>query len=217
MNAAAGLAKKATNEATSSTEPKRAIAIASSMSDACGPVAGLRSVSTGPGWMLLMVMPFGASSRARPRVKPGDGAFGAGVDRPPGDGHPVGVDAADVDDAAPLTHAGQDFLGGEDRGAHVDCQHSVDVADGHLVQQVKTAHPCIVDQGVDRPELVDGFPDRSEHVRLEGRVCADRDGAAVLSDLLDQLAGGMSGLGVGEGDAVPVGGETPGDARTNAA
>ena len=35
-----------------------------------GPEAGFKSVSTGPGWTLLTVMPRGPRSRASPRVRP---------------------------------------------------------------------------------------------------------------------------------------------------
>ena len=35
-----------------------------------GPSAGFKSVSTGPGWMVLTVMPRGPRSRERPRLRP---------------------------------------------------------------------------------------------------------------------------------------------------
>lgn len=66
------------------------------MAWAAGPSAGLASVSIGPGWMLLMVIPRGASSRARPRVRLASAPLVKCVDRLVGERRTVGVDAADV-------------------------------------------------------------------------------------------------------------------------
>ena len=67
---ASGPASQATMPATSSGRPCRLIAMKLCMTSFMGPSAGLASVSIGPGWTTLMVMPRGPKSRARPRAMP---------------------------------------------------------------------------------------------------------------------------------------------------
>ncbi|CAM5339280.1 hypothetical protein SGRI78S_01501 [Streptomyces griseus subsp. griseus] len=70
MNPASALTRYATSEAISSDVPKRPSAFAARWPSANGPSAGLRSVSTAPGWITFTVMPRGPSSRASGLVSP---------------------------------------------------------------------------------------------------------------------------------------------------
>ncbi len=70
MNPASALARYAISEATSSAVPNRPREVAARCPSASGPSAGLRSVSTGPGWTRFTVMPRGPSSRASGLVSP---------------------------------------------------------------------------------------------------------------------------------------------------
>src|SRR5690606_20966977 len=67
---ASGPANQATIPATSSGRPWRLIAIKLCISSFIGPSAGFASVSMGPGWTTLIVIPRGPKSRARPRASP---------------------------------------------------------------------------------------------------------------------------------------------------
>src|SRR5258705_8452795 len=63
-----GPATNATSAATSSTRPKRSSAVTAFCGTAQSPAAGFNSVSIGPGWTLLTVMPRLPTSLDKPRV-----------------------------------------------------------------------------------------------------------------------------------------------------
>src|SRR5271155_4735133 len=66
MYDASGLATKATNAATSAAVPKRFSAVLAFCGTAQSPAAGFKSVSIGPGWTLLTVMPRAPTSLESP-------------------------------------------------------------------------------------------------------------------------------------------------------
>src|SRR5580658_94074 len=68
MYEASGLATNATSAATSSTLPNRPSAVLAFCGVAQSPAAGFKSVSIGPGWTLLTVMPRPPTSRDSPWV-----------------------------------------------------------------------------------------------------------------------------------------------------
>lgn len=68
MKLACGLARNETTVAMSLTWPYSLWHMKLRSRSAAGPVAGFMSVSIGPGWTTLMVMPRGPRSRAAPRA-----------------------------------------------------------------------------------------------------------------------------------------------------
>src|SRR6266567_2381895 len=71
--------------AISSPRPYRLRAMRAFKPSADAPSDGVMSVSTGPGWTLLTVIPRGPRSRASPRVRPAMAALVMAYTLPPGE------------------------------------------------------------------------------------------------------------------------------------
>ena len=113
-------------------------------------------VTTNPGATAFHRDPVGREL-ARPALgEAGNGRLGRRVVRRPGTSS-HGVDRGNVHDPAVFArrHPGHDGLGREERPAHVNLEHSVEILDGYFVDEEAPApDPGIVDQDIDRPERV---------------------------------------------------------------
>ena len=108
-----------------------------------------------PGATAFTVMPSGPTSRASERVKPMSDGLGGRVDRQAviaGGGDHGGH----VDDAAAVLahHRAHDVLGEQHRGDRVEAHQALDLLIAHHREHAGSAEAGVVDQPVERPELL---------------------------------------------------------------
>ena len=106
----------------------------------------------------------------------------------------------------------------DERAADVDVDHAVQLLEGGLLELLGNGGTGVVHEHVQSAEGCHGLFDRGLHgvgiggIRLDG----DRPSASAF-DLLHDPRGRVPTLGVSDGHTGPVGGETFGDRRANAA
>src|SRR5580692_9030856 len=120
-----GPATNATSAATSSTRPKRSSAVTAFCGTAQSPAAGFKSVSIGPGWTLLTVMPRLPTSLDKRLSEHLHGSLRGRVGHQSGRNGTLAHGRTDHDDAAAIVHVVQRSLSGGEDAADVDVDDAI--------------------------------------------------------------------------------------------
>ncbi|MCY1299943.1 hypothetical protein D9M70_494930 [compost metagenome] len=135
-----------------------------------------------------------------------------------GERHPLGIGAADVDDAAALAHVRQRCPGRDEHRAHVDGQGLVKVFQRQRLDRSQPQHAGIVDQDVELAELARGTVDGAGQRGGIGGVGLQRQRAAAGGfHFRGQRVGPRCGVLVGEGDGGALARQPAHDCRADAA
>src|SRR4029450_11183793 len=110
--------------------------------------AGFRSVSTGPGCTLLIVMPRWPRSRARPLTSPTSAALLMAYPPPPHKWHALGIATANGDDAPARLHVLHGGLRGDEHGAHVHGDGAIKILQAIIIKGCHHGNARIVHQNV---------------------------------------------------------------------
>ncbi|MNU79450.1 hypothetical protein D3C71_690640 [compost metagenome] len=134
--------------------------------------------------------------------------FAHGVRAATGEGHAIGVGAADVDDPAALGHVFGRGLGGDEHAAYVDGQGLVEIFEFEIFQRRNGQHASVVDQDI---QSTKGLYRRRNCVANGfgvGTVSLDGQGfAAIGDDGVLQFFSLCRGADVGEGNGCAFSGQ----------
>jgi hypothetical protein len=165
------------------------------------------SVSVGPGWIVLTVIPRGPRSARKAACQGSYCALGHCVDRRSRKASAIGCDTTGGDDPSPFTHVRQSGLDGDENSADVDSYHAVERSEVVIADHAASEYPGIVHQDVEAAEAVDGF--RHGGLHRVGISAVGVDGQGCSTVRFDYSRKGrclFTGSGVGEGDgrAIPL-------------
>ena len=126
------------------------------------------SGAIGPGEIALTVTPWGPNSRASALVESPDAVLRRRDMRAVGGAHDR-VQAGEIDDPTPALrdHPGQEGAGEVHRRVEVDLDDATPIRLAHLEKTLVRTDRRVVDEDIDRPELVQRRP--GEALRLVGR------------------------------------------------
>jgi hypothetical protein len=146
-----------------------------------------------------------------------DGALGARVDGVLGHALGLAGDGAHEDDAAADGQVLVGLAGDEELAAGVDAHDAVVLLLGHVLHVAEGDDARVGADDVELAEVLDGLVHHLDGLGDVADVGLDGDGvAAHLLDLLDELVGGLLGVGVVDDDLGAAAGELNGHRRANA-
>jgi hypothetical protein len=109
-------------------------------------------------------------------------------------------------------------LNGNENGADVDGDHSVEIAERVIIDDAADENSGIVNKNVEVPQAVDGLCHGGFHRVGIGAVGLDRQRRSTgLRDLGDERLRAILGCGIAEGDGRAIASQPPDDGGANAA
>lgn len=109
-------------------------------------------------------------------------------------------------------------LNGDENGADIDCDHSVEIGERVIIHDAADENSGIIDKNVEAPEAVDGLCHGTLHRVGIGAVRLDRQRRSTgLRDLGDERLSVILRYGIGKGDGRAIARQPPDDGGANAA
>src|SRR5438105_83295 len=136
--------------------------------------AGFMSVSIGPGWTLLTVMPRGPRSLAKSLRETRDRSLRQRIDRTAGEWHALAVGTANVNDPPAFAQMPGGLLCRDEQPAHIDGDQLLEIFKGELLNGREDTGARVVHENINTPECPDGFGNRQPDGFGVGSVGLDR-------------------------------------------
>lgn len=147
-----------------------------------------------------------------------DGTFGPGVDGVLGNTLRLTGDGAHQDDAAADAHVFVRLTSDEELAASVDAEHTVKLFLRHIFQMAEADDARVGADNVELTVVLDRLIHELGGLRNITDVGLDGDGVTpILLDVVDDLVGGVGGMGVIDDHLSATAGELGGHGRTDAA